>query len=267
MQKKYKLGVIGGGFMAHAFVKGVVGGDYIEEDRIIVSSRSAESLEKFKEFEIKTTTDNAFVADNCEFLLLAVKPQVFATVAEDIKNSSVKKVISIMAAITISDIKSAFNGEVSVCRCMPNTPCTVREGAIGADMSEFTLKDKAFLNGLFACLGEVVEVEEQKLHAVTGISGSGPVYVYSFIKALKNAGVKNGLTEAEALKLSVQTVYGAVAMIEDAGESLDELIAHVCSKGGTTVEAMKSFEEDDFAGSVARAVNASVRRSKELSDR
>ena len=136
----------------------------------------------------------------------------------------------------------------------------------GMDISDYSEKsDIDFISGLFKCFAKVVFLNEDKLNAVTGISGSSPAYFYLFIKYLIDAGVKNGLKEEDAKTLAVNTMIGSGKMIfENSDKSLDELIAAVCSKGGTTIEAVNSFNESDLKTVVEKAVNACVKRSEEL---
>jgi pyrroline-5-carboxylate reductase len=140
---------------------------------------------------------------------------------------------------------------------------------MGIDMSDFNgdPNDTEFITKLFDCLGQVLSVREEKLDAVTGISGSGPAYVFMFIDSLIDAGVKQGLTKDEAKILAVQTLIGGAEMVGHEQKPLSELIMNVCSKGGTTIEAIKVFEENNFRGIISDAVAACVKRSKELSER
>ena len=269
MKKRYKLGVIGCGFMAKAILKGVVLSDFLNPRKIIVSDPSGDKLEDVSgELGVITTTDNREVASECEFLLFAVKPQSFAEAAQSISSVKVEKVISIMAGVKKSTIKNTLGVSlIKVARCMPNLPCSIGSGAMGVDMSDFNGNpdDTQFITMLFSCLGTVLSLPEEKLDAVTGISGSGPAYVFMFIDSLVDAGIKQGLTKDEAQTLAFQTVIGSAEMAAESEKSIPELIKSVCSKGGTTIEAVKVLEENNFRGIVGEAVQACVNRSKELS--
>ena len=173
-----------------------------------------------------------------------------------------------MAGLKKSTIKNALGvGLIKVARCMPNLPCSIGSGAMGIDMSDYNdnVDDTQFITMLFSCLGTVLSLPEEKLNAVTGISGSGPAYVFMFIDSLIDAGVKQGLTRDEATTLALQTVIGGAEMIQNSDKSIEELIMSVCSKGGTTIEAVKTLEENNFRGIVNKAVEACVKRSEELS--
>ncbi|MBO7736337.1 MAG: pyrroline-5-carboxylate reductase [Clostridia bacterium] len=267
MKKQFKLGVIGAGFMAYAIVKGAIESDFLRSNKIFVSDCNKEQLEKFKDYGCFTTTDNRRVASNCDYLLIAVKPQQFLSVSEQIKDCEFSNVISIMAGIDKNKIRTALPQAKKICRVMPNLPCSIGSGMVAADVSDFkTQDDLQFFAGLFDSLGSYIFTEESKMHAVTGISGSGPAYVFLFIKSLIEAGKKQGLTEEEACVLAAQTVAGGVDMyIHEKDETdIDTLIQRVCSKGGTTEQAMLSFEKDGFCEVVDRAVSACVARSEEL---
>ena len=270
MKKQYKLGVIGGGFMAHAILKGVIYSDFLKPKKIIVADPSGEALEKLKYLGVNTTANNRDVADNCEFLLFAVKPQNFLAVADSLRGVPVEKAITIMAGVKKQKVKDLlFGNDVRVARAMPNLPCSIGSGVTALDLSEFedSVDDCAFVESVFNCLGNVLCVPEEKLNAVTGISGSGPAYVYMFIDGLIKAGVRQGLTEDEAKTLAVSTVFGGADMVgHSEDKTLDELISAVCSKGGTTIQAVDSFKRDDLYGVIDRAVSACVKRAEELSE-
>lgn len=270
MKMKYKLGVIGCGFMANAIIKGVMDSDFVRAKKIIVSDVNIDKLNALNEtYGISVTDDNKFLAENCEYLLIAVKPQSFPEVAKELSGVCPPKVISIMAGVKKAKIKNSFGvGLIKVARCMPNLPCSVGRGMMAVDMVDFNKNtdDTEFVYNLFSCLGQVLSVTEDKLDAVTGISGSGPAYTYIFLDALIDAGVKQGLTRDEAKLLAIQTVWGSCETLFDNDKPLSEMIMSVCSKGGTTIEAVKVFEEKNFRGIISDAVDACVKRSKELSE-
>lgn len=270
MKKQFKLGIIGCGFMAQSILKGVILSDFLSERKIIVSDVSPENLQDVEFLGVRTSVDNEFVAKNSEFLLLAVKPQNFEEVVKSLNGFKPEKVISIMAGVKKNAIKNALGSNAAkVARCMPNLPCSIGSGVLGVDMTDYNSKldDIEFISNIFNCLGTVLSTDESKLDAVTGISGSGPAYVFMFIDSLIDAGIKHGLTKNETKILAVQTLIGSAEMVERGEQSISELIMQVCSKGGATIEAVKVFEENNFRGIIAEAVSACVKRSKELSER
>lgn len=267
MRKKFKLGVIGCGFMASAIIRGAVLSDFLSPKKIIASDILESALDKIGETGVYTCNSNKYVAENSEFVLLAVKPQNFEGVAKSFGDAKPEKIISVMAGITKKRIKSLL-GDVPVARCMPNLPCSIGSGAIGADLCDFSDGDDSeFIIKVLDNLGTVLMVGEEKMDAVGAINAGGPVYAFMLIDSLIDAGVKQGLSRDEAKVLAVQTVLGSAEMVRREEEPLSDLIMGVCGKGGATLEAVKILEENNFRGAVAKAVESSVKRAKELTDR
>ena len=177
MKKKFKFGVIGAGFMSTAIIQGVISSNVLKPTDIIVSDVSDVALDKIKKLGVTVTKDNSVLCDKAEYVLFAVKPQAFSTVADEIKNCKCSKYISIMAGVKKDRIKSLIGENKFVARCMPNTPCSVKSGAVGIDFSDYTDDiDKFFIVILFSALASVVAVDESLLGVVTGVSGSSPAY-------------------------------------------------------------------------------------------
>ena len=265
MKKKFKLGVIGAGFMSTALVNGAISSGVIDSKAIIVSDVNEDALNKIARLGVNTTTDNVELVNGAEFVLFAVKPQSIAVVLDTIKACECDKFISIMAGVKKARIKEVFS-KAKVARCMPNTPCAISNGAVGLDVSDFTDEnDVTFIKKLFQSLASVVLVNEQELNAVTGVSGSSPAYFYLFLKGIIEAGVKHGLKYEDAKLLATSTMIGAGKMVlANPDKSLDELINAVCSKGGTTIQAIDTYNELDLTGISEKAIDACVKRSKEL---
>ena len=266
MKKKFKLGIIGAGFMSSAIVEGIISSKTLKKSSVIVSDKSIDAIDKAKKrFGINVTLDNSFLCENSEFILFAVKPQSFLDVINEIKEKNAIKIISIMAGVKKEKIKESFKN-AKVARAMPNTPCSIGSGAIGIDLSDFTDKnDVDFIKGILSPLGVIVEVKEEKLNAVTGISGSAPAYFYLFLKGIIDAGVSAGLSYNEAKTLAVNTLIGSGKMVQkNADKNLDELISAVCSKGGTTIEAIKVYTGGSLNELTDKAVKACIKRSTEL---
>ncbi len=264
MEKKFKLGVVGCGFMASAIIKGIIRSNILKNDEIIVSNKEGLGFDGVSGTGVNTTYSNEELALNSEFVFLAVKPQGLDEVMAQIGSVPVEKIISILAGVKKAKIKETFP-YAKVARCMPNTPCSIGCGAVAVDAEDFDEADRQFILRLFSALGTALALSEDKMDAVTGISGSGPAYVYLFIKGLVEAGIRHGLTEEQAKTLAVNTVIGSGKMVlENADKTLDMLIDAVCSKGGTTIEAVKTFRENNFIGIIGEAVDACVSRSIEL---
>lgn len=265
MKKNFKLGVIGCGFMSTAIIKGAISSKILLPEQIYVSDINVDSLNKIQSLGVSTTLNNVELVNNSEMVLFAIKPQNLNDVLDSIKGANCKKFISIMAGIKKQKIKNTFpDGKVA--RCMPNTPCSIGSGAVGLDLSDFKCnRDKKFINSLLSSFAKVVVVDEDKLNAVTGISGSSPAYFYLFLKGIIESGVKHGLSYNDAKSLAVATMIGAGKMVESNGEkSLDDLINAVCSKGGTTIEAINVYNQSDLSKITEKAIDACVHRASEL---
>ena len=263
MEKKFTIGVIGAGFMGSAVINRLVTSNVLPANKIIVADKFEQSLNNISKLGVNVTTDNCYLAKNSDFVLFAIKPQQSKDVFLEISNCGVKKIISIMAGVKISTIKEYFSN-AKVARFMPNTPCSLGSGAVGADISDFTNETEvAFIKAILGVLGYSVLVNEEDISNVIGVAGSAPAYFYLFIKAIVDAGVKRGLTEEDAKKLATHTMIGSGEMILSSDKSLDDLVTAVCSKGGTTIEAVKVFN-NGLGDLVEDAINACVNRSKEL---
>lgn len=263
---KFKLGVIGCGFMAQAILDGVLQSSVLSPKEIIVSDPDHDKTNRYREKGCAVAVNNVEAASDSEYLLFAVKPQQLNSVLEELKKCDPKNIISILAG-TKKFAYSRYFPFARVTRCMPNTPCSLGKGAIGIDADDFSEEGRTFVLSVFSVLGQVVSLSEEKLNAVTAISGSGPAYVYLFAKAMTEAGVAAGLTMEEARKLTEATIIGGGEMMKkNSDSSLDELIQAVCSKGGTTIAAIDSFRENHFEEVIADGIRAAIIRSKELED-
>lgn len=262
MQNKYTLGIIGAGNMAYAIVGGILSGGLLSPADILISDPSCSQLEKFRNLGVNVTSDNTLPATACEYLLFAVKPQAADTVFESIKDViTAPNVLSIMAGISISSLKNAL-GNRNYARIMPNTPALVGKGmsAVAFDCGYHS----EFILNIFRSVGEVAELDESLFDAVTSLSGSGPAYAYMFIKALIDGGMDGGLDFETSKTLALQTVIGATEMIKNSSAPIDELINAVCSKGGTTIQAVNSFIQDGLEDTVRRGMEKCRLRSIEL---
>ena len=266
-----KLAVIGAGKIGAAIVRGAVKADLVSKDQILASDVS-EALRQAAERElgIKTTSDNKAACAFADIVVLAVKPQILDGVVDEIANTigNAKLVVSVAAGVPIARIEEGLNSGARVVRVMPNIPCVVGAGAScyagGTHASPADLDDVA---AILKSFGSASIVEEKYLDAVTGLSGSGPAYVFMFIEALADGGVQAGLSREVALQLARQTVYGAALLAIESGKHPGELKDEVASPGGTTIAGIYALEEKAFRGTVMDAVVQATRRSEELGKR
>lgn len=261
-----RIGFIGGGNMAEAIIRGLLAAG-MTVGQIQASDPSAERRAILSEsFGISTGSDNRQLVDASDVVVLAVKPQVHRQILTDLdRNGNGRLFISIMAGVRTSALEEILGSADRVVRVMPNTPALVLAGAAAiAGGSRCTDDDIALTRNIFATTGETVVVGEQLMDAVTGLSGSGPAYVFSFIEALSDAGVKNGLPRDTATRLAAQTVLGAARLLMETGEHPAVLREKVTSPGGTTIAGLHAMEDKGFRAAVMAAVDAATARSKEL---
>jgi len=267
MLKGSKIGFIGGGNMAEAIVKGLLAGGVPAVDITV-----AEPVAKRREYlgsayGVKAVDDNGSVVKPADIVILAVKPQVSAAALRSLPEDSRagKLFISIMAGVSTQSIENALAKGARVIRVMPNTPALVLQAASAiAAGSSATADDMDLALEIFNLLGTACTVEEKLLDAVTGLSGSGPAYVFTFIEALSDAGVKNGLPRDKATLLAAQTVLGSARMVLETAEHTGVLRDRVTSPGGTTIAGLHALEQAAFRGAIMNAVDMATKRSEEL---
>lgn len=253
--------------MATALAKGIVQAGLIPADRILAADIDPASLARFG-LAIPGSTglaSNNELAARSELLVLAVKPQRAAeTLASLPLADSRTLVLSVMAGIRIATLERWLKTP-RVMRCIPNTPSLIGQGAIALAASPAIAAEQlGLVEQLLQSIGLVVRTSEAQLDAVTGLSGSGPAFVFSFLRGLIAGGIAAGLSPDVARRLAVQTVAGAAAMLRDPAASPEELIAQVTSPGGTTVRGLEVLQAGKFENLVADCVAAAARRAEEL---
>lgn len=262
-----KIGFIGGGNMAEALIKGLVKAKFPGSSICVSDPSDVRRKHLGKVYGVKTLADNREVACRCDLIVLAVKPQIVQEAVTGIADifSESQLLISILAGIDTASLESPFDGQPRIIRAMPNTPALVGCGATAICPGRFATVDDLSLAGhLFEAVGTVVMVAEAQIDAVTGLSGSGPAYVFNFIEALADGGVLEGLPRETALALAAQTVLGAARLVQESGEHPMVLKDRVCSPGGTTIAGVSELEAAGFSGTVIKAVSKASKRSREL---
>ncbi|CRK94620.1 CLUMA_CG008120, isoform A [Clunio marinus] len=271
----YALGFIGCGNMAYAIVSGLIKAKLFEETSIIVSGTKMESFERWTHFNVAKTLKNKEVVEKSQITFLCVKPNVANAIAnsmgKDVTTSPNQTFVSILAGKSLEDIKDIFKNlqHLNFIRAMPNTPLMVCAGAtaLTADdvRSESSLRNFEVIKSIFKTLGIVEIVDENKFHAITGLSGSGPAYIYIMIEALSDAGVKQGLPRDLATKFAAQTVFGASKTLLETGLHPGQAKDQVTSAGGTTIYGLHELEKGRIRDSLINAVEAATKRSEEMS--
>ena len=262
---KFKLGIIGAGVMGQAILKSIAEKKLLAPSNISVFDLSKEKTETLKENGFSVCSSAKELVAESEYILIAVKPQHFDSLAEEIKLSEKNTVISIMAGIKTSTLSAKLGKTIGIARVMPNTPCQIGKGVCAVVYKNLNEEKQSFVKQLLSCCGEVVDVEEQYFDAVTSVSGSGPAYVYMFIDGMIKGGIDGGLSYEQSKKLAVNTVIGA-ALLSLSSDDLPEILTEkVCSKGGTTIEAVKVYREKGLETLIREGISACRKRSEEMS--
>jgi pyrroline-5-carboxylate reductase len=261
-----RIGFIGGGNMAEAILRGLLKGAF-PAAAIVVSEPSAERRRLLRNYGVTLAADNLEVVRACPLVVLAVKPQLAAEVLSGIAGAFADGtlLVSVLAGVTTAAIEGFFSGSPRVVRAMPNTPALVAAGATALCAGRFATPDDLLTaRHLFETVGSVQTVAEGQMDAVTGLSGSGPAYVFTVIEALADGGVQQGLPREVALSLATQTVLGAARLVQESGEHPALLRDKVCSPGGTTIAGLKALEEKGLRAALMEAVATAAQRSREL---
>jgi pyrroline-5-carboxylate reductase len=261
------IGFIGAGQMARALAAGFVKGELVDGARIVAADPVDAAWEAFRSAvpASRRVASNADVASAADVIFLATKPQnVAAALAALAGPAAGKLVISIAAGVTLKTLAAALPSSRLV-RVMPNTPCLVGQSASGYCLGPLaTEKDGQLMSRLLGAVGIAFAVDEKLLDAVTGLSGSGPAFVYVVIEAMSDAGVKMGLGRDVAMALAAQTVLGAAAMVLETHEHPAVLKDRVASPGGTTIAGLAALESAGLRSALVAAVEAATNRSIEL---
>ncbi|EEZ98116.1 uncharacterized protein LOC663628 [Tribolium castaneum] len=270
---KKKIGFIGDGNMAKALCKSIERRGLINYSQVYVSSPYIKNLNVWKELGANTTTDNTEVAQKSDIVFLAVKPHMLGEILDKIIKDATaspisnKLFVSILAGITLRELEEktkVFQGS-RVIRVMPNTPVVVGEGYTAyCPGQNVTEEDLSIIKSILEVTGSCQLLPEKMINAVGAISSSGPAFVYLFIEALSDGGVRMGLHREMSTKIAAQTVMGAAKMVLETSKHMGTLKDEVCSAGGTTIAGVHELEKGGVRGSVMNAVEAAAKRADEL---
>ena len=263
---KYKAGFVGAGNMGGALAQAVC--KKVSGEKVIVSCKTTEESQAVsKRLGCKNGTAED-VAKSSEFVFLAVKPQMISDVAKEIKNALDENseciIVSMLAGVTTDTLNEYF-GNRKIIRIMPNTPATVGEGMmLVTGNKNITDWDIAAFKDLMSMSGELDDIPENLIDAATAVSGCGPAFVYMFIEAMADGGVKCGLSREKAIKYAAQTLLGSAKMVLETGRHPEELKDAVCSPGGSTIAGVHSLEKSAFRNAAIDAVEASYKKTQKL---
>lgn len=263
-----KIGFIGAGKMGEALIRGIINAGAVNSNNIYASDVYEAGLNRLRdELCINISTDNIETVSSSDILILAVKPQILASILSGIKESvtSDKIVISIAAGVPLADIESGLNPGTKVIRVMPNIAATVAEAASAiCTSSNASIDDTECALEIFRAVGSAIVVPEYLMDAVTGLSGSGPAFIFPVIEAMADGAVYEGLDRHSALTLAAQTVLGAAKMVLETNTHPGELKDMVTSPAGTTIRGIYELEKNGIRAAFMDAVIAASNRSKEL---
>jgi pyrroline-5-carboxylate reductase len=264
------IGFVGAGQMATALGQGFVRAELIAGSQLLAADPVADATARFAEASGASVAEsNLDLVERADVVFLAVKPQQMGTVLEEIRSvvTAEKLVVSIAAGVPLASMADVLGDQARLVRVMPNTPCLVGRGACGFCLgAAATESDAAVVEDLLSSVGIAFQVQEKLIDAVTGLSGSGPAYVYTIIEALSDGGVRMGLPRNIATALAAQTVTGAAEMVLATGEHTGTLKDRVTSPGGTTIAGIQVLEEGGLRAALMAAVEAATERSIELGE-
>lgn len=264
----FKLGFIGAGKMAESIAKGVVHSGLMPASRISTAPRSSSRQDAFESFGVKIFETNQRVVEDSDVVVFSVKPQVVQDVVLELRPLLTKKklLVSVVAGVKLKHLQE-WAGHSRFIRVMPNTPAAVGKAASVMSLGKSaTEEDGGLIANLFGAIGKIWRADEKYFDAVTGLSGSGPAYIYIAIEALADGGVAAGLPRELAWNLASQTVLGAADMAISTGKHPGQLKDDVASPGGTTIAGIYELEKGGFRGILMNAVVAAAKRSLDLSE-
>ncbi len=263
-----RIGFLGAGKMATALARGWLAAGLAQPDRVLASDPAAQAQQAFTAATgVRATGDNREVVAASDLIVLAVKPQSMNAVLAEVGPvvSSRHLVVSIAAGITLRQLAAGLGAERRLIRVMPNTPCLVGASAAAYSAGEAaTADDVSLVDRLLNAVGRAFRLPESLLDAVTGLSGSGPAFVYVIIEALSDGGVRVGLPRDVATALAAQTVFGAAKMVLETDTHPGVLKDMVASPGGTTIAGLHALERGGLRAALMNAVEEATRRSAEL---
>ncbi|OCL19343.1 pyrroline-5-carboxylate reductase [Gilliamella sp. wkB171] len=266
-----KIGFIGLGNMGNAILQGILLSNIVPGSQLYVYDHHPEKGQRLnQEYAVNNLNSEREVARESDIVFIAVKPNVIVDVLNDIQKELKKNtiVISIAAGVTIKTIAKSVGYEQKIIRVMPNTPALVNAAMCSiTPNTEVTDDELTIVQSLLNCIGETEVVPEYLIDAVVGASGSSPAFVFMFIEAIADGAVKGGLSRKQAYKFAAQTVLGSAKLLLKTGKHPGELKDMVCSPAGTTIEGVQVLEEKGFRAAVIDAVEATIKKSKDLSEK
>ncbi|RHR32957.1 pyrroline-5-carboxylate reductase [Clostridium sp. AF19-22AC] len=263
-----KIGFIGCGNMGRAIIRGIIQGGVFEPDEIIVSDSAKEAVQSLKQcFKVTEAPDNQTLAAQAEIILLAVKPQIYQTVIEQIRETVTEDqmIITIAAGWTIKRLEHAFDRPVKIIRCMPNTPALIGAGVTSVCANDLvTRNDFTKILTILESFGLAKVIPENLFDAASALSGCSPACIFMLIEAMADAAVYSGIPRQEAYDMAAQTLVGSARMVLETNKHPADLKDMVCTPGGSTIEAVRVLEEKGFRSAMFQAMLACAEKSGNL---
>jgi pyrroline-5-carboxylate reductase len=262
------IGILGLGNMGGALVRGLLRAGVVKPSSVFVYDAHAGAMDNLvAETGVSATEGATELFSQSDVIVLAVKPQIFHHIAPGLKQTVIggeRIILSVMAGVTSSTLRNYFPSDWKIIRVMPNLPLSVGDGATAIETDGHSETSLLIAERVFNAGGVTVRVTESQMDAVTGLSGSGPMYVFEFVEGMVAAGVKAGLSRQVSMDLVMQTIRGSLHLLSDSGEHPSVWTARVCSPGGTTIHGLHVLESAGFKGTLIAAVEAAVHRSAML---
>jgi len=263
-----KIAVLGAGRLGEALIAGLFASGSVTRDNLVATAAHASRLDVIAgRFGIRTTLENARAVQGADLILLSVKPQTVAEVLAGIRDvlREEQLLVSTAASVSTAYIENLLARSIPVVRSMPNTPCLLRQGMTALSPGRYARKeDLELARQVFGCLGRTIVLEEKHMDAVTGLSASGPAYIYMVVESLAQGGVKVGLPRDVATLLAAQTVLGAAAMVLETGEHPARLTDMVTTPAGCTIDGILELEEGGLRVTLIKAVVRATERANQL---
>lgn len=268
MLEKKTVAILGAGKIGETLIRGLLDAHAIDVGNVIVTATHQRRLDLLRErFQVKGSLSNKDAAQSADIVILSVKPQTIPLVISEIAGfiKPTQLVISVAAAVTTAAIERSFNAPIPVIRAMPNTPCQLKKGMTGVAAGSHVSQEHIELaKYIFNSVGRTIVADEKYMDAITGLSASGPAFIYIVIESLAEAGVKCGLPRDMATELAAQTVLGAGAMVIETAEHPAKLKDMVTTPAGCTIDGILELEEGGLRVTLIKAVVKATQRAKEL---
>ncbi len=260
-----KIGFIGAGNMASSLLGGMLAAGMMQPCDVIISDKDGAKLKEWEEQRVRVTQENKQVVLESDIVFFAVKPNILPLVLQEMDAPAEKIYISIAAGVTLSFLEQQLGADKKIVRTMPNTPALVRCGmTVVSPNGNLTSEEQTVILNLFESVGDAMILPEKELEIATALHGSSPAYAYIMMDAMADAGVRHGLTKANALKLAAKALEGSARMVLETGVHPEQLKDNVCSPGGTTIAAVNELERTGFRFSLQSAIDACIKKNQEM---